>query len=168
MTIRKPNRQKVRAKKISKPKLKTIPQLKNKLWRIFSEYTRIKNSDSKGYIRCITCNDLYFYKDPKGRMQSGHYIPKKYCPALYFEESNVNPQCSYCNSVGEGMQYFHAMYIINKYGQKELDKIHKKMNEYRKWRKENLTKPFTWQRTWLQDKILDYEEKLKIEINKRK
>lgn len=163
----KPNRSKVKSEKSKKKKRVSIPTLKNNLWRLFSEYIRIKDSDKNGYVKCCTCDVSMFYKDPKGRMQAGHYEPKKYCPPLYYDEVNVNPQCSYCNSVGEGRQYWHAEYIRLKYGEKELHRLHKKSSEYREWKKKNPNKTFAWERTWIEDKIQYYSENLKKEKHKR-
>jgi len=164
---KKPNRSRVQAKKSKRKKRATLATLKKKLWRLFSEYVRIKDSDRNGYINCCTCNEKMYYKDPKGRMQAGHYEPKKYCPPLYYDETNVNPQCSYCNSVGEGRQYWHAKYIRLKYGESELKRLHKKTHEYREWKKKNPNKSFVWKRDWIETKIKEYSEKLKREKQKR-
>jgi hypothetical protein len=146
----------------------TISFLRKKLWRILSEYIRIKDSDKEGNIKCCTCGDLYYWKDPKGRMQAGHYIPKRYCVPLYYDEENISPQCSLCNSLGEGMQYFHAQHIISKRGEKVLERIHSDMKKYRNWKKKNPNKNFTWNRDWLNNKISHYDSLLKKEKQKRK
>lgn len=36
---------------------------KDKLDRIFSEYIRLRDADNNGYIRCISCGKIVFWKD---------------------------------------------------------------------------------------------------------
>ncbi len=134
MVTKKPNRTRVQNKRATRKKKQTLPQLKKKLWRIFSEYIRIKDSNSKGSIKCITCESVYHWKDPKGRMQCGHFFPKKGFPSLYYNETNTAPQCSYCNGVLEGAQYAYSLYIKERYGQEVLDSLYKKTIDYRKWK----------------------------------
>jgi hypothetical protein len=161
----KPNRRKTKAR--LRKKKPTIPQLKKKLWRIMSEYVRVRDSDNKGYVVCSTCDNTYYWKDPKGRSQAGHFWPKKHTPPLYYDEKNISVQCSYCNSVGEGMQYLHSQHLIKKWGQKEFDRMYKVMLEYREWKKKNPKISYKWDRAYLESMISEYTEKLKKEKLKR-
>lgn len=63
-----------------------------KLDEIFSQYIRLKHSDSNGVCRCITCGKPVFWKD----IQNGHYMSRVY-RSTRFDENNCRPQCMPCN-----------------------------------------------------------------------
>jgi len=161
-----PNRKKVKAK-AKKP---TIAQIKKKLWHIFSQYIRIRDANKQGYVECVCSGKKMYWKGKRGvsgQNNAGHFIAKKFCPPLYYEESNVHCQWSYINNVAEGLQYIHGLYIIKRYGQKEMDRLWKISNEYSIWKEKNPNKTYTWDRAWLDAKVIEYTNKLKIELEKR-
>lgn len=138
-------------KKVKKKSVKrraSIFSLKRKLWKIFSEYIRLRDSDEKGYVKCCTCSNLYYWKDSKGRAQAGHFIPAKGSPSILFDEVNVNHQCSKCNG-NQGEQYLYALFLIDKYGQKEVDRLF-----------ELKGKPFKFTKEWLEEKLKFYTKKV--------
>jgi len=96
-----------------------IKKLKDKVWRVFSRYIRLKYSDWDGYCVCVTCDKSHPYKE----MNSGHYIHNR--NSCYFDERNVHPQCVYCNQYLSGNRGRYATYIIDKYGREVLDELHK-------------------------------------------
>lgn len=159
-TQRKVNRRKTKAN--LKKKKPTIAQLKKKLWTIFSQYIRLKDADSRGVVKCCTCDVKLPWKHPKGKMQCGHFFPKKGYPNLYYDECNTAPQCAACNGFLEGAQYFYSLHIIDKYGKSKLNKLVEEAIAYRKNKK-----PYRWNRAWLDAKIVEYSEKLKKEKLKR-
>lgn len=60
-------------------------------------------------------------------MDAGHYIPTSICGEyLYFDERNVNCQCTACNRFKHGNLTEYARRLVEKYGGgilKKLDKI---------------------------------------------
>ena len=56
-------------------------------------------------------------------MQAGHWIPKAQGSAIYFEETNIHPQCYRCNINlgGNGPEYY--TFMLRTYGQEELDRL---------------------------------------------
>lgn len=144
-------------RKRGSPRIKT---LKDKLWRIVTEYIRRKYADKDGMVKCSTCPTVYHWKDCKGRMQSGHFVPKKYCPPLFFTEENLHPQCNYCNSVGEGQQYEHALFIKKEHGLKTLNKLLNFKYDWRAKKKLNPEMQYKWEKDYLNNLIVTYTQKL--------
>ena len=82
-----------------------------KLWKIFSEYIRLRDSNEKGYGNCITCGKLCFYKDA----DCGHGVGRQY-KAVKFDELNNHLQCRKCNYYGAGEQAAYKEAVEKKYG----------------------------------------------------
>ena len=59
-------------------------------------------------------------------MDAGHYVPKTAGLALYFNEQNVNAQCTYCNRWMHGNLSRYAIALRRKYGQNILEELDKK------------------------------------------
>lgn len=89
---------------------------KDKLDRIFSEYIRLRDADNNGYIRCISCGKVVFWKDA----DNGHFINRKHM-SLRFSETNCNAQCRACNRFDEGNMTGYNLGMIKKYGQQVVD-----------------------------------------------
>jgi hypothetical protein len=85
--------------------------LKTKLDRIFSEYIRLRDSDSNGYCRCISCGAIHHWKE----CDAGHYVNRSHM-STRFDEKNVNAQCRRCNRFDEGNQIGYTKGLIRKYG----------------------------------------------------
>ena len=84
-----------------------ISALKKRVWKEFSEYIRLKNSDKDGYVQCYTCGKKFFWKE----MQCGHGLGGR-GNAILFDTEIVRPQCKQCN-VFKGGNYdiFHSKLI---------------------------------------------------------
>ena len=91
---------------------------KKKAWAAFSKYIRLSYADKNGNCTCVTCGSVKPYKE----IHAGHFIPKRN-NAVMFEETNVHPQCPYCNLYmhGQGAKYYKFM--LEKYGQEEIDRL---------------------------------------------
>lgn len=89
---------------------------KDKLDRIFSQYIRLRDADNKGYIRCISCGKIVFWKDA----DNGHFINRKHM-SLRFSETNCNAQCRACNRFSEGNMTGYNLGMIKKYGQQTIN-----------------------------------------------
>lgn len=68
-----------------------------KLWKVFSEYIRLKFSNENGYCQCYTCGAIRFWRS----FDAGHGIGRQH-KATKFDEKNVRPQCKPCNGFEGG------------------------------------------------------------------
>jgi 5-methylcytosine-specific restriction endonuclease McrA len=96
---------------------------KKSLWKVFSEYIRRRD---KGV--CISCGKRADWKT----MDAGHYIPKTSGLALYFDERNVNCQCTSCNRWMHGNLSAYAIALIKKYGPDILEELDSQRNVIKK------------------------------------
>lgn len=159
-----PNRRKAKSKQKKKP---TLPKLKKKLWRMFSEYIRIKDTDLRGMGACCTCGKAIPWKHEKGTSQASHCFPQKVYPNLIYEEINVGLACSYCNGAKLGAQYEFSVHIKEKYGEDAWNKLYKKAKDFEKWRAKHPSNVHKWTKDWVEGKTVEYSEKLKKEKLRR-
>lgn len=99
-----------------KPKRKSVPRLKRKLWSVFSRYVRLRDCmATTGTLTrgcCITCGVEF----PFNQLQAGHYIAGRNNAVLYNEEM-VHAQCAHCNFTLEGNHPKYTKAIIRMYGE---------------------------------------------------
>jgi len=76
-------------------KRKTVSQLKKKLWKPFSLWTKLRYSEDGVYVDCYTCSQRL--KIGTSNCQAAHFLPKGGYPAHYFNIDNVRPGCYRCN-----------------------------------------------------------------------
>lgn len=88
------------------------------LWKIYSEYIRIRDADENGYCTCITSGRLIHWK----LCDAGHFISRRH-KATKFHEQNVNAQGRFDNRFNAGNQYAYSKAIDQKYGPGTADKI---------------------------------------------
>lgn len=103
-------------------KPKSTQTLKNKLWKLVSEYTRRKDADWQGYVSCVTCGVRKHWKE----MDAGHYIPRSAGMCTYFYEKNIHAQCNPCNRFKHGNLTQYALYLRRKYGDSILEELEAK------------------------------------------
>ena len=129
-----------------KPKSKkmTISRLREKVWTVFSKYTRLKDAVG-GYVKCITCGKL-LQAVGKAECEAGHYEHGKN-KEHYFNEDNVHPQCTRCNRYLSGNLRHYTLFMLDEYGQ---DTINRLMN----------SKKVIWKREELERIYKEYTEKL--------
>ena len=75
-----------------KPEKSELKKLEDKLWKVFSEYIRLRDSDENGYIVCFTCSAVQHFTN----MDAGHAIGGR-GNAILFSEEGCKPQCRNCN-----------------------------------------------------------------------
>jgi hypothetical protein len=79
----------------------------------FSKYIRLRDcpDDSMGFCRCITCGNVYNWKE----ITNGHYIrrDKKH---TRWHENNCHAQCVSCNSYHNGEEVRHREAMVKMYG----------------------------------------------------
>ena len=78
-----------------KPSLKS---LKNKAWKLCSEYVRRKDADEGGFVGCYTCGTSLHWKL---EAQAGHAIGGRN-NAVLFDVDILRPQCVACNVFRRG------------------------------------------------------------------
>lgn len=99
------------------PKLK-LSTLKSKLDRVFSEFIRLRDSNDKGYVKCVSCGKIQQWKD----VDCGHFVNRSHM-SLRYNEKNCNAQCRTCNRFDEGNNIGYTKGIIKKYGTNVLDEF---------------------------------------------
>ncbi len=77
---------------MKKKKTKSLRQLKDKCWSVFSEYIRRRGADSGGTEYCYTCEKPLHWKN----LQCGHAIGGRH-NAVLFDADICRPQCARCN-----------------------------------------------------------------------
>lgn len=106
-------------KKKQRPrKRKPMPALVKKLDTIFSLFIRLRDSDSGGYCRCISCGSVHFWKD----MHNGHFVNRGHM-STRFDEKNCNAQCMKCNMFDEGNNIGYIKGLIRKYGIRVIEEL---------------------------------------------
>lgn len=89
--------------------------LKQKLWRIFSEYVRTRDKGT-----CITCGR---YATGSG-YHAGHFIPSAVGGlALRYDERNVHGQCYHCNINLGGWGERYAEVLEGRFGREYVDEL---------------------------------------------
>ena len=90
----------------------------SKLWKVFSEYIRRRDSDKDGNCKCFTCNLVRPWK----QMDCGHGIPRQH-KATKFSEINNHAQCKRCNGFEGGKREVYKVEVDKRYGAGTWDKL---------------------------------------------
>lgn len=93
-------------------------KLINKLDTVFSEFIRLRDSDSNGICKCITCNTPDHWR----QVDAGHFVTRENM-ATRWEEENVHAQCQSCNRFKSGKQYEHGLAVDRKHGAGTASKL---------------------------------------------
>ena len=91
---------------------------KDKAWKEFSRYIRVKFSNSLGECECVTCGKVSHYKE----LQAGHFIDSR-CNAVLFREDLVYPQCPGCNLFKHGNYVQYTLFMLKKHTQEEIEEF---------------------------------------------
>jgi hypothetical protein len=89
-----------------------------KLWKAFSEYIRLRDSDVNGHGKCFTCGIIRFYKDA----DCGHGIPRQH-KSTKFHEQNNHLQCKRCNGFEGGAREKYKSEMDKRYGPGTWNKL---------------------------------------------
>jgi len=111
-------------RKVNFPK-KGKSYYRQKLWKIFAEYIKLRDSDEKGYCKCISCGKEMFWK----QAQAGHFISRSLSNQLYFDPINVNPQCYECNMIKGGNLKGYSNGLEKKYGKGTVKDLRKRAKQ---------------------------------------
>lgn len=143
---------------IQKYKTKTPPQLEALAIKYFNLYIRIRDVDSNGLGICISSGGILHYGSPN--TQAGHFISAGSCPALKFNEFNVNLQCKSDNYFKSGNLLEYRKNLIKKIGIEEVEKLEFQSEMFKKT-------PYHKDRFRFIEIIEEYKQKVK-ELSKTK
>ena len=101
---------------------------KKKVWKVFSQYIRLKYANEEGIVECYTCGIKKYWNEG---MQAGHGFTGR-GNSILFDERIVRPQCERCNWALEGNYDIFHQKLVEEYGPGIL----KEMNEQKKLKKE--------------------------------
>lgn len=102
--------------------------------KAFSRFVRLSCADKNGYVSCITCQKLKFWKE----VDCGHFQTRsKYSVRwLYDPENgliNASAQCKHCNLTNGGHQYKFAQQIDILYGSGQAQRVAQMSNVIHKY-----------------------------------
>ena len=103
-------------------------KLKHKLDAVFSKYVRLRDSNSDGIGRCITCGRLGHWK----RMDCGHFMKRQHLATRY-DEQNCNIQCKRCNAFEQGANEKYHKTVDQKWGEGTARKLETKCKNRAHW-----------------------------------
>lgn len=102
-----------------------LKKLKEKRWRLTSEYVRRLYADPHTEsCACVTCGSEKHWKE----QQAGHFIPQAQGNAVKWDLRNIHPQCFRCNINlgGNGAEYYPFMEMT--YGKEVIDELRRLSN----------------------------------------
>jgi len=137
------------------PTNKNISWYKKILWRWFSKYIRLRDSDKYGICTCITCGRQH--KWDSGQIHAGHYIPKNKGNAIYFNEQDVNAQCKYCNKFLHGNIGSYIIAIDIKYGPGTATMLELKSREIKSFTTDELIQMINYYKIKVKKLLLEKE-----------
>lgn len=79
----------------------------------FSRFIRLSNSDSKGNVKCYTCDFVGYWK--QNSIQNGHFISRNSMMCRWLKLNN-HPQCEKCNMLLSGNLKVYAENLKKEYG----------------------------------------------------
>ena len=95
-----------------------VKHAENKLWEVFSQFIRLRDSDHEGMCKCFTCHRITHWT----RMDAGHGVPRQH-KATKFNESNNHAQCKHCNGFEGGKREVYKEKMDKRYGAGTWDRM---------------------------------------------
>jgi hypothetical protein len=89
-----------------------------KLWKVFSEFIRLRDADENGLCKCFTCGLVR----PWRNMDCGHGIGRQH-KSTKFNELNNHAQCKRCNGFEGGKREVYKQRVDELYGEGTWDKL---------------------------------------------
>jgi hypothetical protein len=127
---------------------KTVSSFKKYVWKLYSKYIKLRDSDKYGYGTCITCGkrDLASASD----MHAGHWLHGDN-PGTWINDKNVHLQCGFkCNINNGGQRDIYALELERRYGFGILQELDKAYHH----------PPTTWSMTPLREAYKELKKKL--------
>lgn len=113
-------------------KLQAIKNLKKEVWRLCSQFIRMRDCPG-GKGKCITCENKIYYNN----CNAGHYIHGSTKPTWLLEE-NIHAQCVHCNLYLSGNESIYTLKMIDKYGRNKVDNLWKLSKKEHVYNREEL------------------------------
>jgi hypothetical protein len=98
-----------------------------KLWKVFSEYIRRRDSNGEGYGKCFTCPRVIHWKNG----DCGHGIGRQHLGTKY-DEKNNHLQCKHCNGFEGGKRDVYKEEMNKRYGPNTWDLMELKSRQVSK------------------------------------
>lgn len=95
---------------------------------LVSKCIRLGSADQQGMVNCITCGNLFHWKD----IQCGHF-QKRGNTSTRYDVQNLGPQCEECNCLKDGENELFAAFIDKFYGPGTADKLRAKAREIERY-----------------------------------
>lgn len=118
----KPRYAKKKRKKSEKQKLK------DKAWKLFSKYIRLRHANKDGEVICVTCGRKYPWKET----QAGHFLDGRN-NSILFDDRGCQIQCLGCNYYGGGthtnVKKNYYEFMLKTYGQEVIDELVEKKGQ---------------------------------------
>lgn len=118
-------------------KANKISPLKKKVWRLFSEFIRLRDCKATTGTfelgKCVTCGRECEFK----LLQAGHFIPGRGGMVL-FDERQVHIQCYHCNVGLKGNWPEYYLFMVNKYGVSFVEQLIHESKGIKKWTADDL------------------------------
>jgi len=86
-----------------------------KTWKVMSEWVRRKDADWRGFNECYTCGKTSHWKE----LHAGHFQHGK----LDFDERNLRPQCTSCNTYSGGKLDNYTLRLIQENSFEWVEKL---------------------------------------------
>ena len=105
---------------------------KEKCWRAFSRYVRLRDclkTGSPDWGLCCSSGVRVPYKGG----HAGHFIAGRH-NAILFEETNCHLQSNYDNTYLQGNGAGYCKFMLKEYGQEEIDRLMRLDKTTRKWK----------------------------------
>ena len=96
----------------------TLKNLKNKCWKLCSEWVRRKDADANGFCSCVTCGGTLFWK----QAQAGHFVGGR-TNSVLFHPDLVHVQCYVCNCIKHGNYAAYTLFMLDKYGRAKVEEF---------------------------------------------
>lgn len=121
-------------------KRKSLGSYKKKLWKLFSEYVRMKAANPDGFVICVTCGRSLHWKEA----HASHFLPGRN-NGILFDVRNCHPSCMRCNIFLAGNLSEYYPFMLKTYGGVVIEELKvQKLN------------PPKLDRDWYEKKIEEY------------
>ena len=90
--------------------------LKDKTWKAFSKYIRLRDANNDGIAKCVTCEKEEYWN----LGDAGHFVGGR-TNAVLFHEEIVNFQCKHCNIFLRGNYQKYTLVMLDRYGREKVD-----------------------------------------------
>ena len=87
--------------------------MRDKAWKMFSLYIKLRDANEEGTCTCCTCGTRIEFDSPD--CQAGHFLTSR-SNSVLLDERIVHAQCERCNMWHGGAQGAYLLFMKDKYG----------------------------------------------------